>query len=456
MKSKWGRTGRKRKRKGPSGTKSYAANRSHEWQYIQLQRWLKGRGFQGRHLRAAEFADTGRGLMATRDLKPGELIIALPETCLITTETVLQSYLGKYIRLWRPHVSPLLALCTFLVAERFAGERSQWKPYLDVIPSTYSCPVYWELEIVHLLPAPLRKKALEQKTEVQELHTESLAFFSSLQPLFCDNVADIYTYDALRWAWCTVNTRTVYMKHTQQDRLLAQQDVCALAPYLDLLNHSPEVQVEAEFSKDRRCYEIRTNSGCRKHDQAFICYGPHDNQRLLLEYGFVAANNPHRSVYVTKDTILAHLSPGDKQMPKKWALLKEHDFLVNLTFGIEGPSWKLLTALKLLCLRPEEFTSWKKVILGSFISDANEQDSRELVRKICFHLLDETSCALKEISLVRSKKISDADAAVHLALVESLRLEEKKILEISANLLQNEPSAGPTGAAGSCSFTEQK
>ncbi|KAE8621513.1 hypothetical protein XENTR_v10004860 [Xenopus tropicalis] len=442
MKSKWGRTGRRRKRKGLPGTKSYAANRSHEWEYIQLRRWLKERGFQGRHLRAAEFTDTGRGLMATRDLQPGELIISLPDSCLITTETVLQSYLGKYIRTWSPPVSPLLALCTFLIAERVARERSPWKPYLDVLPSSYSCPVYWESEIISLLPAPLRQKALEQQTEVKELHTESWSFFVSLQPLFGGNITDIYTYGALRWAWCTVNTRTVYMKHPRRHGLSAQQDVYAMAPYLDLLNHSPAVQVEAAFNEERRCYEIRTNSGCRKHDQAFICYGPHDNQRLLLEYGFIAANNPHRSVYVTKDAIVGYLPPGDKQMPKKWALLGENDFLGNLTFGLDGPSWKLLTAVKLLCLRPEEFTSWKKVILGSFVSDANERDSLELVRKICFHLLDETSCALKEISLVRSQKLPDpAAAAHHLALVEALRLEELEILQMSANLLQNGPSA---------------
>ncbi|RMC06119.1 hypothetical protein DUI87_15549 [Hirundo rustica rustica] len=59
------------------------------------------------------------------------------------------------------------------------------------------------------------------------------------------------------------------------------------------------LQVKAAFNEQTRSYEIRTNSRCEKYQEVFICYGPHDNQRLLLEYGFVATDNPHSSVYVS-------------------------------------------------------------------------------------------------------------------------------------------------------------
>ncbi|KAM4700983.1 SET domain-containing protein 4 [Discoglossus pictus] len=433
MKTNWGRTGRRRKKKN-IGSNGSAVNKSHEVEYVQLKRWLKERGFQDRHLRAADFTDTGRGLMATRFLQPGELIISLPETCLITTDTVLQSYLGKYITGWSPPISPLLALCTYLITERYAGGNSQWKPYVDLLPSTYSCPVYWDPETVNLLPEPVKQKALDQVNELHELYVGSLPFFSSLHSLFHEDTESILTFDALRWAWCTVNTRTVYMKHAQRECFSAEHDVYALAPYLDLLNHSPTVQVGAGFNKTSRCYEIRSNDGCRKHQQVFICYGPHDNQRLLLEYGFVAANNPHQTVYATKDVILRYVSCTDKQLVKKWSLLKDNGFLENLTFGLDGPSWKLLAALKLLCLGAEEFTCWKKVLLGSVVSDSNERNCVELVRKICSHLLEETTQTLNEISILKNKK---RELENHLALVEALRLEELKILQTSMDILQN-------------------
>ena len=98
----------------------------------------------------------------------------------------------------------------------------------------------------------------------------------SLQPILSQPVEEVLTYEALRyvhlyanthththththtlkisiltgvtiplffrWAWCSVNTRSVFMSHPSNN-FLSGQDVYALAPFLDLLNHRPDVQV---------------------------------------------------------------------------------------------------------------------------------------------------------------------------------------------------------------------
>lgn len=409
-------------------------NCSHKLEYIKLKKWLKDRGFEDSNLRPSEFLDTGRGLMATKALQAGDVIISLPEECLLTTGTVLSSCLGKHLVNWKPPVSPLLALCTFLIAEKHAGEKSPWKPYLDVLPKTYSCPACLEQDVINLLPKPLKKKAQEQKMMIQELFRSSKAFFSSLQPLFAENTATIFNYSALEWAWCTINTRTVYMKHPRRECFSLEPDVYALAPYLDLLNHSPNVQVKAAFNEQTRSYEIRTNSQCKKYQEVFICYGPHDNQRLLLEYGFVAMDNPHSSVYVSADTLLKYFSPLDKQRKAKLAILKDHDFLENLTFGWDGPSWRLLTALKVLSLGADEFACWRRILLGDVTSARNEQQALETAAKICHFLTEETQHVLLQISQLKRDK---ENLKTHLALVEMLRSEDLKILQKSAEILCN-------------------
>ncbi|KAG8450233.1 hypothetical protein GDO86_002760 [Hymenochirus boettgeri] len=189
---------------------------------------------------------------------PGDLIISLPEQCLITTEKVLESYLGKYIRVWTPPVSPLLALCTFLITERVLWSRSLWKPYLDTLPSTYSAQC-----IGTLFPV---------KTE------------------------SVLTYDTFLWAWCTVIQGRL-QETCPAAGVVCKPDVYAMAPFLDLLNHSPGVQVEAAFNEKRRCYEIRTINGCKKHNQVFIY--------LVLRY----------------------LPTNDKQLERKWSILNENDLV---------------------------------------------------------------------------------------------------------------------------------
>ncbi|XP_048659590.1 SET domain-containing protein 4 isoform X1 [Marmota marmota marmota] len=483
-----GRTSRIRRRKHLRSSESRGVNESYKSEFIELKKWLKNRKFEDRNLTPARFPGTGRGLMSRTPLrvrtsllslkpntdfgalflwfkssesKEGQMIISLPESCLLTTETVIRSYLGVYITKWKPRPSPLLALCTFLVSERHAGDRSLWKPYLQILPKTYTCPVCLEPEVVNLLPKALKAKTEEQRAHVQKLFTSSRDFFSSLQPLFVEPIDSIFSYSALLWAWCTVNTRAVYLRPRKQECLSAEPDTCALAPYLDLLNHSPHVQVNAAFNEKTRCYEIRTASGCRKHEEVFICYGPHDNQRLLLEYGFVSPCNPHACVYVSRDTLVKYLPSTDKQMNKKISILKDHGFIENLTFGWDGPSWRLLTALKLLCLEAEKFTGllqpgvssgkepsscccpawledflkstcWKKVLLGEVISDANEKTSLDVAQKICHHLLEESSAMLQRVSHMKDEKVS---LVSQLALVETLWLEELKVLQASAETL---------------------
>lgn len=78
---------------------------------------------------------------------------------------------------WKPRLSPLVALCIFLVCERHRGEASDWFPYIDVLPSTYTCPVYFTDETIAVLSASVQLRALKQREAVQELHSANQDFF---------------------------------------------------------------------------------------------------------------------------------------------------------------------------------------------------------------------------------------------------------------------------------------
>ncbi|XP_042337439.1 SET domain-containing protein 4-like, partial [Plectropomus leopardus] len=190
-----GRTARRRRQKQDSAVQSISL--CHQLQYVRLMKFLHQRGFTSTLLQPALFPDTGRGLQALKTIKPGQLLISLPESCLLTTATVLDSHMGQYIKSWKPRLSPLLALCVFLVCERHRGEASDWFPYIDVLPTSYTCPAYFSDEVMAALPGSVRRQASEQREVVRELHSVNRDFFRSLQPILNQPVEEVLTYEAL-------------------------------------------------------------------------------------------------------------------------------------------------------------------------------------------------------------------------------------------------------------------
>ncbi|XP_051936910.1 SET domain-containing protein 4-like isoform X2 [Hippocampus zosterae] len=409
----------------PNMSSSCLVSLSHRPEYVELLRFLHQRGFASTPLQPALFPDTGRGLRALRSIKPHQLMISLPESCLLTTSTVLDSYLGRYIKSWTPRPSPLLALCVFLVCERHRGADADWSPYIGALPASYTCAAYLAYDVAALLPVGMRRRALEQKDAVREMHSSNRDFFKTLQPILSQPAEDVLTFEALRWAWCSVNTRSVFMRHPS-NRFLCGRDDYALAPFLDLLNHHPDVQVKAGFNHETKSYEIRSVGGTRAFQQAFINYGCHDNQRLLLEYGFVAAGNPHGVVYLDAEMLRQVVKGDTRSLEQKMKFLADNNFLKNLTVSSEGPGWRLMTVLRLMSLPQTLRHRWKAVLRGQAVGEEAERTSLRTAQALCQRLLHDTLAALDKIS----KLLQDGEPRLgeQLRLVQSLRLEEKCIL----------------------------
>jgi len=134
-------------------------------------------------------------------------------------------------------------LSTFLMYERNRGLQSPWHPYINMLPQTYSTPVYWSAEMLSSLPADicldaklLMKKMTKDFRRLQDL-------FSHIETSMDKSAVGAFTFSSFRWAWTSVSTRCVYMRPPDFVAGTADDNCIALAPLLDLLNHSPHVQV---------------------------------------------------------------------------------------------------------------------------------------------------------------------------------------------------------------------
>ena len=177
---------------------------------------------------------------------------------------------------------------------------------------------------IDVFPTYLKSKCRQQKAKV-------LKSFDRVSLLVKEaNEALAIELDQFSWGWFTVNTRAVYFDNKSRNEGnyfpngcdLEENENLALAPFLDMFNHSSQADVnvgpnlimddsnvaangtaeswnifEADKSNKGKTYQIITNTEYKKYEQVFINYGPHGNIRLFMDYGFIEANNPNDFVF---------------------------------------------------------------------------------------------------------------------------------------------------------------
>lgn len=137
-------------------------------------------------------------------------------------------------------------LCAFIIHERHKGKSSFWAPYIQCLPKAFSTPSFFTSEEHQRLPESLTKRVREQRQLVSDGFDKLSKFFKCSQKSNSLGVFP-FTMKDFMWAWFAVNTRTLYK--TREDCCgedlvdPMEKDVYVLAPFMDLLNHSPSAKV---------------------------------------------------------------------------------------------------------------------------------------------------------------------------------------------------------------------
>ena len=298
-------------------------------------------------LTPALFPDTGRGLLSRRHLPPGHTLVSIPLPLLVSSATALSSELGPALRAARPAVSGQLAVSLWLALERRRGGHSGWQPYLASLPTAYTTPAFCEQHELSadLLPEAVLSAARSQHALVRRnlLRARRLLRETSAPSTAGWEISE----EEFRHAWVTVKTRAMCVEPEEDlgsPPSGLKDDNCALAPFLDLFNHSPGATVYSSVSNG--CYRLMTEHDVAAGEQVFIDYGPRDNLQLMIDYGFVVPGNSRDAVPVPAEWVPL---PAAAQTAADDARLRSY-----LSVGREGYSRDLLTRLYLAALTPQE------------------------------------------------------------------------------------------------------
>ncbi|KAJ1861100.1 hypothetical protein LPJ73_001122, partial [Coemansia sp. RSA 2703] len=369
-------------------------------------------------LTLAYFPDTFRGMMATKDIEVGEALVSVPENLLITASKVRKlverriaafpnESSGSKGRRWP--LSEHQSLAYWLYSESIKQSDSQWYSYIRSIPRDFgTIPLYllagnvpcgsiatvgtessrW---VMAHMPHSMKQRAIEQHERLYKDWTATNTFLEAV------SMGPLDKWSLYVWAWLAVNTRCIHLgQHTgaaktraidtkklvtSPDNLVESidsTDAMALAPVLDLLNHSAEADIATRFDPISRQFIIQTNRAFGKGREAFIRYGPHDNRFMIIEYGFVLARNPYQVLEL--DHVVSQWTEAAKTRLRtarsKTLLirpddvdvlvttLKQHKMWGDFTISLDDlePSYRLHAALRLLLLVEQQNMTSKQAV----------------------------------------------------------------------------------------------
>jgi len=290
-------------------------------------------------------------------------------------------------------INEYLAIACHLIYEKFVmGEKSFWKPYLDVLPDVNEVnPTFtWPDEDLDFLagsPVIAVTKSLQMKLKRE--YDDLLGGENGLISKFPERFpAEKFTYENWEWAFTMLFSRAIRL------RSLKQGEALALVPYADLINHSPfsQAYIDARESGDWLFKDgeeeviLYADRGYRRMEQIYISYGPKSNAELLLLYGFAVERNPYNSVDVTVSiaprtaSFVEELNDENVQVDpladEKIAFLESvgRDNTVDFPCYADRYPVEMLEYLRLMQLTPDD-TRGKPVSEFDFsrtISSANE------------------------------------------------------------------------------------
>ena len=397
-----GRTGRKRQqRKKPHFQKPQTQNSG---TLHNLNRWMLSQNCVPKFaLMPHFFPETGRGLMALKDIAVEDILLELPKRLLITTFTVSQSYISK-IFLSDKLYDAQCVLATFLLFEKHLEGSSSWKPYIDTLPMSYSNPEFCSKIEKVILPECITSQLCLISKKCKASYLSLMASLKVLRSRnfvcsHCNLTFDkIITYKDFTWGYYTVNTRAVYLDCKENTKINVKGGNLALAPFLDLFNHACETVAVAGLIKknESEFYQIKSLTSYKRGSQVFINYGAHNNLKLYIEYGFVIPQNPLDEIKFEISDIKKFLNISQTA----YNFLRLHKMDDNMTFSSQGLSYSARNAL-FICTTLAQQHQWNEKIFR----DKLDSHDRFRLDSLALKILDMKKSVLKK-NLEKMKRCS--------------------------------------------------
>ena len=275
-------------------------NQGEHWSKIQLLiTWIQQYGGKVKQLEpffsensvSDRYKDSNyNGFKFKHDTNKDEMPIQIPYKLLITEKVMLKSALLQKIResdsFFLDSDKQHYSMTVFLLEQAALGEKSFWKPYIDILPKSYpNLPKFFVGNDRKFIEGTSIIEKSKQRVERTRTAYEKIMNF---MPDFKKLYADFYKFSVF-FNHCS--SRIFYQPVRSEPTL-------TMIPLLDSLNHDEPQYTENWFddSKAKLKYrfgirsdgqEVHCGTKFTKNQEATITYGKSNDVGFYVAYGFV-------------------------------------------------------------------------------------------------------------------------------------------------------------------------
>ncbi|XP_012055361.1 PREDICTED: histone-lysine N-methyltransferase setd3 [Atta cephalotes] len=160
----------------------------------QFINWLTENGAQVDGLSIAEFPGYDLGLKAETDFTENQLILEIPRALIFSTYTAASELTILQNDPLVQHM-PQVALAIALLIERYK-ENSKWKPYLEMLPSSYNTVLYMKTnDMIELKGSPTLEAALKQCRNIARQYSYFNKVFQNTNNAVSAILRNVFTYE---------------------------------------------------------------------------------------------------------------------------------------------------------------------------------------------------------------------------------------------------------------------
>mmetsp|Transcript_42867 Transcript_42867/g.67220 ORF Transcript_42867/g.67220 Transcript_42867/m.67220 type:complete len:382 (-) Transcript_42867:50-1195(-) len=351
-------------------------------------------------------------------------------------------------------------MALMLIYHKRQGKKSDFAPYLEVMPESYGNPLNWtKAELQELQWAPF----------IEEVQVEQ-EFFKNEMIKLQEYMKEPPTEQELLWALMCTGSRTFTADFGGEGE--NGECMCAVA---DMVNHHEDAEPAFRWNPNPGVFELFSPLAKEKGEEVCISYGDVNNEHLLHYYGFVPETNKHEHIIVNERELLLaareklEVAPGCEG--RKFSVLRylmdstamglslpmqtmassslifegeDIDFEEDGSVGYEFNIWGdgnfeeiLLMYARALVLTEDDLEIGplemaKKLQGNEQISQANEIDCRRLLEVVLQDQLEQMSSTSLEEDRALLKRIENgenvADGRPNLFMALRYRSSRKQLL----------------------------